>query len=539
MVLCVVMHPLFAQDTLSVMYYNVLNYPGSTPERVQYFRTITSFTQPDVLLITELISEEGALLLLNDGLNTGGVTSYSKALFTNGDDTENMLFYNTNKLSLYSQDTIDTDLRFINEYVLYYHGGGPLGEDTTFLFFYSAHLKSSTGTDNQLKRMEEVMMFKQHLQAKTQLMNVFFGGDLNLYTSSEPAYDSLVMAGPLPLIDPLPAGSWHDSEVFAPYHTQSTRTAQFGGGATGGIDDRFDFILFSEDVLNGGNGVSYVANSCVPFGNDGLHFNKSLLDLPVNTQIPDSVIQALYYMSDHMPVTCKIALEVPQVLLTRVLDIQLFLEGPYSEGTMISQPDFSIPIQQPYIQGPWNYLGNEMLQMEAGVEILDWILLEIRETTGDASTALPSTTIWQQACLIEKNGQVLAANQIYLPVLDVPVSDNLYVVVRHRNHLDMMSAYPMINSNDTASYLFYDALEKTYGGIDGIKKLANGVWGMTAGDSDGNGTINQTDLLDNWLIRAGQTGYLPADLNFDSQVDNSDKNEKRIGNIGKSSVIPE
>ena len=38
--------------------------------------------------------------------------------------------------------------------------------------------------------------------------------------------------------------------------TQSTRTAAFGGGATGGLDDRFDLILFSQSVNDYG-GISY------------------------------------------------------------------------------------------------------------------------------------------------------------------------------------------------------------------------------------------------------------------------------------------
>jgi hypothetical protein len=110
-----------SQDTLTVMYYNVLNYPGSTAQRVDNFRTTCHYLLPDVILINELISDAGAELLLNSGLNAWGVQKYKKAIFTNGPDTDNMLFFNSHKLTLYSQDTIPTQLRFINEYVLYYN----------------------------------------------------------------------------------------------------------------------------------------------------------------------------------------------------------------------------------------------------------------------------------------------------------------------------------------------------------------------------------------------------------------------------------
>ena len=49
-------------------------------------------------------------------------------------------------------------------------------------------------------------------------------------------------------------------------------------GASGGLDDRFDFILYSDDVLNGTNGVNYIPNSCKSIGNDGNHFNIAIID---------------------------------------------------------------------------------------------------------------------------------------------------------------------------------------------------------------------------------------------------------------------
>ena len=167
-------------DTLSVMYYNVLNFPGTTPERVQNFRTVVSYAKPDVLVISELISEEGADMLLEQGLNSGAQSNYLRAAFTNGEDSDNMLFYNSQKLILYSQDTIDTELRLINEYVLFYHTEDLVNtEDTTFLYFYSAHLKASQGTDNQQKRLAEIQRFQDHVSQLPYHENVIFGGDLN------------------------------------------------------------------------------------------------------------------------------------------------------------------------------------------------------------------------------------------------------------------------------------------------------------------------------------------------------------------------
>jgi len=113
----------FAQsDTLRVMYYNTLNYPdGGDPNREDYFRTTNLYVQADIILVNELTSATGATTLLNDALNVYGISHYQKAAFSNGPDTDNMLFYNSDKLVLHSQWYIPTVLRHINEYVLYYN----------------------------------------------------------------------------------------------------------------------------------------------------------------------------------------------------------------------------------------------------------------------------------------------------------------------------------------------------------------------------------------------------------------------------------
>ena len=76
---------------------------------------------------------------------------------------------------------------------------------------------------------------------------VLFAGDLNIYTSTEPAYIELLdPTNPIVLVDPIDTpGAWNNNEDFTAVHTQSTRTSSgpFGAGAGGGLDDRFDFIL--------------------------------------------------------------------------------------------------------------------------------------------------------------------------------------------------------------------------------------------------------------------------------------------------------
>ena len=42
------------------------------------------------------------------------------------------------------------------------------------------------------------------------------------------------------------------------------------------MDDRFDFIFVSEDILSGNDGVMYVENTYVAEGQDGNHYNQSI-----------------------------------------------------------------------------------------------------------------------------------------------------------------------------------------------------------------------------------------------------------------------
>jgi len=320
-------------DYLKVMYYNTLNYPDAgDPNREDNFRTVNSYVQADIILINELTSYAGAVTLLNDALNVYGTTHYQKANYTNGPDTDNMLFYNSEKLALHSQWYIPTSLRHINEYVLYYKSDDlAAGGDTIFFYFYSAHLKAFP--EDSLQRLSEVNDFISRVSSLSNAENVFFGGDMNFYTNAEPAYQALINDGSYPLHDPLPAAEWHNNYSYRFYHSQSTRTSSFGGGSTGGMDDRFDFILFSDDVLNGTNKVEYVNGSCEAFGNDGNHFNDALIDTPLNPNIPDSVTYALYNMSDHLPVICDLKVSASPDTTSSEIVITEIMYNPPESGT--------------------------------------------------------------------------------------------------------------------------------------------------------------------------------------------------------------
>ncbi len=129
---------------------------------------------------------------------------------------------------------------------------------------------------------------------------VVVAGNICVYESNESDHQ-LLMKGdtgfrPV-LIDPINRpGNWHNNEEFADIHTQSTRTRQFGGGANGGLDDRFDQILVTEAVVD-----LVVPGTYITFGNDGKHFNDSLTS-KTNAAVSVEMARVLHDASDHLPV---------------------------------------------------------------------------------------------------------------------------------------------------------------------------------------------------------------------------------------------
>ncbi len=301
-----------SQDTLTVMTYNVLNYPSSNTGKADTLKPIIKYVQPDIFMINELESSAGATTILTNALNVDGVSKYNRCTFYAGPNTNNMLYYNSDKLVFYSQKEIPTALRNISEYVLYYKAPNMTpSSDTVFVFCYSAHLKASSGSVNEQKRNQEATIFKNYLASRANLENVFLGGDFNLYTSAEPAYNTILNGGSVKLYDPISSpGSWNNNSSFASIHTQSTRSGSLSdGGSFGGMDDRFDFIFINNQIQTGAQGLTYVPGSYKALGNDGNHFNQSI-NSGTNNAAPSNVIDALYYMSDHLPVVLKASIPV-------------------------------------------------------------------------------------------------------------------------------------------------------------------------------------------------------------------------------------
>jgi hypothetical protein len=307
------------EDTIRVMAYNILNFPlgrndctSNTliPRRWDTLAKICTYIKPDVLMVCELQNEWGADSILV-ALNRSSPFLWKRGVFTPNQSTtfqglNNMMFYNSEKLSLKGQDAVVNTTRDINRYILYGNDPGLSAHlDTTFLDLYMSHLKAGPSGSDSIDRAADCQFLRNYIDAFPTQRNFVLGGDLNLYTNLEGAYTTL-LSGVYPFMDPINLNvNWEANPAYAYSHTQSSRSAaspNLDCGIVGGCDSRFDYLLTSSSIINNTDSVRYLPGTYHVPGNNGSIYNKSIND-PTNTSTtPRSILNALYYMSDHLPV---------------------------------------------------------------------------------------------------------------------------------------------------------------------------------------------------------------------------------------------
>ena len=219
--------------------------------------------------------------------------------------------------------------------------------------------------------------------------------------------------------------------------------------------------------------------------------------------------------------------------INRLLDLKVFLEGPYQGtymSTMVNLLGY-MPLDQPYNIPPWNYSGIENLDEIPTEAIVDWLLYELHDAT-DANSINETTLLERKAALLNDDGQITDLDGINLPGFNGTILNNLFVIIRHRNHLDIIAAYPLFESSGIFSYDFSANESKVLGGSKAHKDLGNGVWGMIAADGNADNQIDNRDKDDIWLVQQSATGYLSGDFNMDGQVNATDKDEYWTNNAG-------
>jgi endonuclease/exonuclease/phosphatase family metal-dependent hydrolase len=300
-----------AAHALRVVNYNILNYPSlSGAARDPHFRTILAPLAADIVVVQEIQSQDGVNQFLTSVLNTNEPGQWAAAPFFNGPDTDNALFYRTSAVTLLGTWAWlpPDNLRYVAVYRL--RPAGYLAE-TTELRIYSQHLKASSGSTNEARRLTDAISIRDSMNAVPPGSHAILTGDFNIYRGAEPAFlkfKEVQADNDGRIYDPLnfPLTTWNTAGL-APDHTQSPCNSGCPGGfATGGVDDRFDMFLPTFN-LNDGQGMELLLATYKPVGNDGLHYNLNINALPV---IPEgqAYADALFGASDHLPIRVDIQL---------------------------------------------------------------------------------------------------------------------------------------------------------------------------------------------------------------------------------------
>lgn len=329
---------IFAQDTISVMHYNLLYYGeitgfcnnsnNSLSMKDPHLRTILNYVKPDIFTLNEISSSTAIHQhLLDENLNTGGVGHYRKAGFNPvaGSNIVNMLYYDSRKLRLKKQSVAQSYIRDVDVYELYYYSNDLAQGDTAFIVCVVGHLKAGNSDSDAGARKVMAENTMKYIEQRYKHENVLFMGDFNLYSGNEAAFQQMInfSNADTRFIDPIgQIGDWNNNSFYASVHTQSTNTSSNDCKSGGGLDDRFDFILISDEVRFGTRNVRYVQQSYQAVGQDGNRFNSTVVS-PANSSVPPNVATALFNMSDHLPVTLKI--RVDKVLSTNDYPLNPFM----------------------------------------------------------------------------------------------------------------------------------------------------------------------------------------------------------------------
>jgi hypothetical protein len=152
---------------------------------------------------------------------------------------------------------------------------------------------------------------------------------------------------------------------------------------------------------------------------------------------------------------------------------------------------------------------------------VDWLLLELRSTPTGA-------TIDRSVGLLLSNGTIVDGyTDGPLEFPNAP-DGNYFLVVKHRNHLAIMSATPITLPN-TSPYDFTSAMSKAYGVITPMADLGGGKFGLWGGNvipdirlrASGPGTVNDVNKIEVILGSPNNimnNVYNLADVNFDGKV---------------------
>ena len=226
---------------------------------------------------------------------------------------------------------------------------------------------------------------------------------------------------------------------------------------------------------------------------------------------------------------------------TVLLDLKVFLEGVTQPGPVMTNyiqehvqyfDQFSSP------QLPVNYTFDGTTATCADInnpagaagKVVDWIIVEIWGNF-EPHPVLAQFAYYdlyeRQLLLLKPNGDIVDVNG-NTPEF-TPQTGDIQIVIKHRNHLAVMSNIIASFAAGPLSYDFSTALAQAYQIVSGTPPMTflnNEVYGLWAGDLNTDGSIDGMDKTSFNIdfINSGilQGTYCPSDVNMDGDINSAD-----------------
>jgi hypothetical protein len=206
--------------------------------------------------------------------------------------------------------------------------------------------------------------------------------------------------------------------------------------------------------------------------------------------------------------------------------VKLFLKGPFNTSTNLMNKTL----------GTAGYLASRFPDVAIPSEAVDSINIEIRDSVSAAgSTIREFTSAW-----LLTNGSICSfsdTTKTYAQFVST-AAGQYYIVVRHRNHLAIMSSssQSLDASTSPGVYDFTTSMSQAFG-TDPMEAVGS-FFALLGGDGNGDGGVDAIDKNTVWRPTNGTSGYLEADFNLDGGVDAIDVNTVWRPNNGTGTQVP-
>lgn len=227
--------------------------------------------------------------------------------------------------------------------------------------------------------------------------------------------------------------------------------------------------------------------------------------------------------------------------LQLALQSMVFLEGPYRFGSMAMDLRLKdlVPTTPPDIY-PYNLDPNRQFVSVSSIpdSVVDWIVIEFRASFMSRERFFRTAFLRTDGKIVDLDG----TSPVLLSKGGID-SGEYYIAIRHRNHLAVITENRIgIYPETVSQVLDFSDPSILMGRNSALKPIAleNGkpVFGMIGGDVNGDGVIDEGDLIGTWDDRDYMDRYMTTDIFMNGIITTRDFNIS-WNNRGRVTNVPD